>query len=1102
MNDKDQVTLRREQTVIPTYPVGEAEKLPYFYQLRNYQNARGDIYPLAMSESIGDEKEDRAYDRYVLENEYLRVSTLPELGGRVYEGYDKAGDYDFVYKNRVIKPALIGLCGPWISGGIEFNWPQHHRPTTFGPTDAVAEENEDGSKTVWMGEIDPKSSMKSMVGVTVCPGKSYLKVKVKLFNRTPFVQTFHWWANLAVAVNDAYRVIFPPDIDYVTSHYKPFVLPLQRTAGDPALAAGQEEDISWYRNVHTPASYFIFNSNYSFMGGYDYEKQRGTVHIADRHISPGKKFYTWGNGVFGDVWQKNLTDEDGPYIEIMTGVYTDNQPDFSWLLPYESKEFEQVWYGVQELPDLKNAGVDGAVSLRLEGTKAWLAFNVTANRPAARYLLRHGERILAEGRADLAPDHPFRIEVEGGEELQWEKIFAALYDAGGEELISYEQKPMYFDGKEAPRAHEPARFPADIETVEELFLNGLHIEQYRHATREPDPYYLEGLRRDPYDIRCNTAMGRREYRRGNFALAKEYLEKAVKRSVSRNPNPYDGEPCYQLGLAERKLGHLPEALDALQKAAWNYAWHSAAMLESARIETARGRETKALEYVERSLDTNRWNRSARCLKTALLRRCGRLEEAERTARETCDYDPLDWGSLYELARLLDQAGQSGEAAEKRAFLRSVFGNRPDECMEVAGDYLSSGLYQEAEEIVSFCPETYPLRHYYRGYAQSMMGDPASIESFRKADACPIDYCFPNRDMEFDILSLAMREDPAGARAPYYLGNIYYARANTARAAECWEESKRRDGRMAVVHRNLALLDYEKLHDGIGAAAEMEQAFALEPENPRLLFELLQLYRVMKKPAGFRLALMEAHKELIFTRNDLSVEYIKLLNLTGNYEKARETLASHIYHTYEGGEGLLPAQHVLTYIHLAQKARREGRYDETLACLEAARVYPENYNEGKKFQNRENHIDYENGLTYAAMGKAADAQAQFRRAAERQGMFRMDQIEFYRGLALRQIGEHGKARELFEQMAAQGEEERTKDGAFGYFDGFPVGQPFDEDMAQISRMHTESALVYGYAGLGRLEDAMAAYERLARITIDGIWQKEAIDYAREVTLGRE
>ena len=140
------VNVKREQVAIPTYIPGKAIELPMFFEHKPYQGASGRLYPLPFSDSISDEKQDVEYDIITLENEYIKTQVAPELGGKLLRGYDKIGSYDFIYYNEVVKPALVGLAGPWISGGIEFNWPQHHRPTTFMQLEAAVEENPDGSK--------------------------------------------------------------------------------------------------------------------------------------------------------------------------------------------------------------------------------------------------------------------------------------------------------------------------------------------------------------------------------------------------------------------------------------------------------------------------------------------------------------------------------------------------------------------------------------------------------------------------------------------------------------------------------------------------------------------------------------------------------------------------------------------------------------------------------------------------------------------------------------------------------------------------------------------------------------------------------------------
>jgi hypothetical protein len=183
-NSLSEVKAWEEVVIIPTYKIGEPDKNPVFLEKRVYQGSSGVVYPHPVVDKVYDLKEDKAYKSLFLENEYLKIMILPELGGRIQMAYDKTNDYHFVYYNRVIKPALVGLAGPWISGGIEFNWPQHHRPSTFDPVDYSIKENPDGSKTVWVSEIEKMFGTKGMAGFTLYPDKAYLEITGKLYNRT------------------------------------------------------------------------------------------------------------------------------------------------------------------------------------------------------------------------------------------------------------------------------------------------------------------------------------------------------------------------------------------------------------------------------------------------------------------------------------------------------------------------------------------------------------------------------------------------------------------------------------------------------------------------------------------------------------------------------------------------------------------------------------------------------------------------------------------------------------------------------------------------------------------------------------------------------
>ena len=217
-------------------------------------------------EKIEDVKKDKAWKAVYLENQYIKVMVLPELGGRIQRAYDKTNGYDFVYYNHVIKPALVGLTGPWISGGIEFNWPQHHRPTTYLPVDYTVTEHEDGSKTVMVNDVDQMYGTKGIASFTLYPDKAYIEIRGQLYNRTPMAQTFLWWANPAVPVNDYTQSVFPPDVHAVMDHGKRDVSKFPIATGvyyKHDYSAGV--DISRYKNIPVPTSYMAEKSDFDFV---------------------------------------------------------------------------------------------------------------------------------------------------------------------------------------------------------------------------------------------------------------------------------------------------------------------------------------------------------------------------------------------------------------------------------------------------------------------------------------------------------------------------------------------------------------------------------------------------------------------------------------------------------------------------------------------------------------------------------------------------------------------------------------------------------------------------------------------------------------------
>ncbi|MFV0405356.1 MAG: DUF5107 domain-containing protein, partial [Propioniciclava sp.] len=322
-----------EPLTIDTYAVATPDAYPAFLDRRVYQGSSGRVYPLPFYERVSHTKAPQEWQAIHLENEFIRLVVLPELGGRIAIGMDKTNGYDFFYRNNVIKPALVGVTGPWLSGGVEFNWPQHHRPATYLPVTTRIEEEPDGAVTVWCSDLDPFHRMRGTHGLRLRPGSSVVELRARLTNRTPTTQTFLWWANVAARVGEDYQSFFPTDVHVVADHAKRAVTSFPAARGEyygvdyPARVGPEHPDadrLDWYRNIPVPTSYMCLGSEDDFFGGYDHGQRAGFVHWADHHISPGKKQWTWGNAPFGWAWDRNLTDTDGPYVELRAGVYTDN----------------------------------------------------------------------------------------------------------------------------------------------------------------------------------------------------------------------------------------------------------------------------------------------------------------------------------------------------------------------------------------------------------------------------------------------------------------------------------------------------------------------------------------------------------------------------------------------------------------------------------------------------------------------------------------------------------------------------------------------------------------------------------------------------------
>jgi tetratricopeptide (TPR) repeat protein len=1078
-----QVRAWTEIVAIPTYACASPTPHPLFLDKRVYQGSSGKVYPYAVVESVSDAKQDRQYQAAFLENEFLKIMILPELGGRVQMALDKTNDYHVVYYNRVIKPALVGLAGPWISGGIEFNWPQHHRPSTFLPVDWDIIDNGDGAQTVWCHEIDRMEGTEASHGFTLYPGKAYLEVRVRLFNRTSLPQTFLWWANPAVHADENHQSIFPPDVHAVLDHGKRAVSSFPIATGEYyKVDYSPGTDISRYKNIPVPTSYMAYHSDYDFVGSYDHERQAGLLHVANHHVVPGKKQWTWGCGDFGRRWDRHLTDADGPYVELMCGAYTDNQPDFSWLMPGEEKAFSQFFLPYKGVGVVTNATVDAAVGLEVDGELAKVRVYTTAEFPAARIVLRVGDQVPIDERFDASPREAFEFVGRLGPNAEAAELTVQVFNGAGVELVRYEARHAVHE--EIP---EPARAigaPGSLDSAEALYLAGLHLEQYRHATRDPESYYRDALRRSPSDLRCRNALGRLLYRRGLFAEAEKHFLAAVNTSIRHNGNPYDGEPFFNLGLALAAQRHFDAAYDAFYKAAWNAAWRDAACFELARIALRRGKLAEACELLGNCLDRNPRYHQAVHFRVFALQQLGRTEEAKRIAENEIHRDPFNFGVLFEQAAAL---GGDWTAFDKR--LQGSSHNY----LALAADYDAAGLTDRAIAVlvryldrVDGRADT-ALVHYTLAELYDRAGDEARSQDQARRGANTIrEGFFPNGLPALRTLEAAVARNPTDSRAWNDLGNLRYSVKRHDDAIAAWQRAEELDAMFPHPRRNLGVAYFNQRKDATAAWRWLASAFEIDSSDARVLFELDQLAKRLNHDAEERVCRLEAHFDCVCQRDDLSLEYVTLLNQLGRHKQALAALLSRNFRPWEGGEGKISSQYTLALTELARTAIAAGRYEDAAAYLQQAQLWPESLGEGKLAGIQENNIHYWLGEAYRGLHDEPLAEQCFERAATgiaepSSPQFYNDQppdMIYYQGLALRALEREAEAADRFQLLADYGESHLNDEVEVDFFAvSLPEFLVFDADLKARHEIHCRYMRALGQAGLGNLRDAEAQFDRV-------------------------
>ena len=839
-----EVAMREGSITLPTYAPGGYDKTPIFYTGRVYQGAQGRVYPYPMQDVLHDEKIDETYKYLAIENEWFQLGLLPEHGGHLLNFTDRQTGFEVFYRQHVIKPALIGMLGAWISGGVEWNFPHHHRATTAMPIDWRLVANADGSKTVWIGETELRRRLKWTIGLSLLPDRAVLRAENVFMNRQPWIESMIYWANVSVHCGDDYQIQFPPSMHLGFDHHKNYwtsypigprkeeleLLPSQRSKYANDISGTM--DLSWWKNFTIESrSIFGMDHDSSYMAGYDHKKNMGTAHVSNRHITVGKKFFLWGNFPEAHVWDTVLTDNDGPYLELMVGCWSDNQPDYSWIAPYETRKVEQFWFPVKGIGGVKNVTIDGAVNVeRVKSDELLVGFHstrvlkgctVTVGRSRGQGAGRPAETVFAERNISIDPNTPWCKTVKVDPSAKDQQFTATIADSTGKIFLSYTPVPEVRpeDVKLPPKVENP-KPPKEYTSAELAYEVGLRLDQFQNGILDPEPYYGRALEIDPDYTKANLAMGVRLAKNGSYAEAKPYLERAVARATQNHTRALDAAPEYYLALVERGLGNLKRAEELFWRCTWRLTHKKESYAEIARIAALCGDWEEAIARIDDALALGQDEAKLWTMKGIFLKKLrnshvenSRVEHLERVEQEkglhvlqgqikTCfekaiKCDPLEYWAVVEK--------EGFAAAEKNRGLKA------QQLLECISDYWGIGCYDEvialcdaalakaaaekpyrtegprlplADTIAACDSYNNALFGYFKGAAQMKKCrqcenvasvNASSLATFAMAAAMPTDYCFPNRLEEEEVLKLAAAsiDGMAGGHLPAAYANTWY-----------------------------------------------------------------------------------------------------------------------------------------------------------------------------------------------------------------------------------------------------------------------------------------------------------------------------------------
>jgi tetratricopeptide (TPR) repeat protein len=991
---------------IPTYALGEEDPNPPFPVGGEHR-----VYPYTMLDDLTDRLETRTYRALYLENEYLKAIVLPEMGGRLYSLYDKVNRREVFYRNHVVKYGLVALRGAWISGGVEFNFPDGHTVVTVSPVSSAYRQNPDGSATVVVGDMDQVTDMHWEVALTLRPREARLEQKVTLFNPTPLTNLYWFWANAAVPASEDMQFIYPMREAYPHHRGEVWTYPVY-----------EGTDYSWYKNVRRPTSLFGKQVHRSFFGAYYHQADYGVVHVADYREVPGKKVWTWGAADDGLIWTDLLSDQDGPYNEIQAGRF-ETQLNYEFMPPRRVDSFTEYWYPVKEMGDgFVEATSELAMNVHYPaaaGTKPSVEFVLfpSVGVKDAKVKVKLGAQLLRSlGPVSLEPMKVVHVGVPV-EDLAAAKahISAEVESSEGRNILRWSaEDPVDGNPDLVPGVATTQPASPDKLTVEELYLRG--VEQEKDGNEEAaTATYGEVLRRDPGFMPALLKQAWQYYRSGNFDRA----EQTIMRAMGRDPsNP---EVQYAAGVVERASVHWTLAQDAFWASVHYGGPPAPAFAQLGEIAIHQKKYADAAALLQRALTFNPADAAAQADLAVALRLSADLHGASQAIEEALRRMPLFPFALAERERI-KQAREKSASPPGEGWMGS-FREDVQNYLEVAAWYRglndltsSDFILQRALRMLPSSAIS-PLVYYYLAVNAWQQNKAKQAEDYAaQAAAATYDKVFPNRIEDCLVLILALAHNSKDSRAAYFWGNWYFAHGRYEDAAGRWSRALKQGFESPALLRNLGLYAWRIKKDLTEAGDFYARAIRLAPEEYRLYVDLDEIY-AQSGDLNQREKLFAQAPPSVRNHDTVLVRLALLETQQKHYDRALELLIHHRFKPWEGG-AIVREMFVLANVQKGRQAMAAKNASQAEAAFRQALAYPHNLGVGKPDQPHDEEALYWLGEALAAQDKNDAAREAWNEAAA-EGKNASSAAALFAGLALRRLGQSDEAARLLEPLAIPG-----------------------------------------------------------------------------------